>query len=168
MRCLGVLCFVPVICGSVISQTKHEGLPRVQPVTAARLKEIVRKDSGRVVLVNAWASWCKPCHDEMPALLKLRSAYPDTTVDVILVAIDDSEIVDSVVRPHLKAFGVDFLSYVARDRSDDAFIEGMNPGWNGALPATFVYDKKGALVEMMVGERSYGKFQQAILKALRR
>src|ERR1051325_11259055 len=66
---------VPVKKSSARPGSGLSTLPVVEKVGLATLKRILAADSGNVVLLNAWASWCKPCAEEMPGLLKIhRSA----------------------------------------------------------------------------------------------
>ena len=150
------------------SQLRNPAPAAVDTVTVSRLKEIVASNVGNVVLVNAWATWCKPCREEMPSLLRIRNEYRGKQFALILVSADDLDELDSVVKPALGRFGVDFPTYIIHDSTDDAFIRGMDPGWSGALPASFLYDDRGRLVKMFTGERSYKQFAKAVAAALKR
>jgi thiol-disulfide isomerase/thioredoxin len=141
-------------------------LPIVEKVGLATLKRILAGDSGNVVLLNAWATWCKPCADEMPGLLKTWRSYRGKPLRLILLSTDDLDELETKVRPALKKFGVDFPTYIMSDSSEDAFISGLNDEWSGALPATFFYDRKGELADMKVGERSYSQFKEAVERLL--
>jgi len=130
--------------------------------------ELVRRDSGRVVLVNVWATWCKPCKEEMPNLIKLRTDLRRKNFTLILISADDIEIADSVVRPAMKSLGADFPSYILNENEDE-FMTAMNPGWKGAfaLPTSFLYDTQGKLADMMVGGKTYKQFSIAVKKLLK-
>ncbi|HLX12315.1 MAG TPA: TlpA disulfide reductase family protein, partial [Bacteroidota bacterium] len=53
-------------------------LPTVQKTNHQKLLELVRQNAGHVTLLNVWATWCDPCREEMPQLVKLRNAYADS------------------------------------------------------------------------------------------
>lgn len=150
-------------------QAQRDSLPRIQSISVDRLKEIVRRDSGNVVLVNAWATWCKPCREELPGLLQLRKEFLNKHFELILVSADDMEIVDNTVRPMLKGLGVDFSSFIMDDSSSEAFMAKMMPDWNEAiaLPTSFLYDKKGNLAGRFVGGRTYAQFDKGVMKLLK-
>ena len=103
----------------------------------------------------------------MPSLVKLWKNYSDKGFDLILVSIDDVEQADSLVTTTLKQFHVDFQTYINSDSTDEAFINGINPNWSGALPTSFVYDKDGKLVETLVGEQRYEKFEEAVMALMK-
>jgi len=156
---------VPVT-GRAGTRAGRRDLPKVEKIRVADLKEILRKDSGKVILVNAWATWCKPCQDEMPGLLTLRKTFQGKPFRLILLSADDGDDLDKKVRPALKKFKVDFPSYLMNDKSDQVFISGMSSEWNGALPTSFLYDRTGKLKATLVGERSVRQFEDEVTKLL--
>jgi thiol-disulfide isomerase/thioredoxin len=56
--------------------------------SAADVLAAVRAPGARAVLVNIWATWCVPCREEMPDLLRLRRTYADRGLRLILVSGD--------------------------------------------------------------------------------
>ncbi|MBS1214153.1 MAG: Redoxin domain protein, partial [Proteobacteria bacterium] len=53
---------------------------------------------GKVLVVNFWASWCKPCVDEMPALSRMNSHYAAWGVQFVGIGLDDAEKLAAFVR----------------------------------------------------------------------
>jgi len=157
-----------VLCASmVLGQAKQSSLLKVEQITFPELQQIMHSDSGKAVLVNVWATWCKPCREEMPALLRLKKTFPKKKFTLILVSADDADDLEHDVRPMLKKLGVNFTTYIVKD-SYEPFLMGMIPQWNGALalPMTFVYDTKGALADWMVGSKEYENFKEAVTKVV--
>jgi len=136
----------------------------VVPVTAGQVLEAVRGSGERVVLVNVWATWCSPCLEEFPELVKLQRNYAGKGLRVIFVSADFAEEVDGVYE-FLAKQGVDFRTYL-KTGNDEDFINALNPGWSGALPATLVFDSGGRLVNFSEGKASYEKFEQMVLDVL--
>src|SRR5688572_28677110 len=75
--------------------------PVVSPVTAAALKKAIAARKGRVVLVNFWATWCVPCVQEMPGLVKLQKQYAGKGLSLLLVSADEQKTKNSKVVPFL-------------------------------------------------------------------
>ena len=154
-------------CSIVHAQSASDSLPQVKTVTHEQLNEVIKSDSGNVILVNLWATWCKPCKEELPSLLKVYREYNRKNVRLVLVSADDIDSLSSHVLPMLKSVGVDFVTYIIGDKTDEAFMSGFNPDWNGAFPTTFVYGKNGKLVSTAVGERNEQQFRKLITESLK-
>ena len=157
-----LLSLLLLISAGAIAQHPEKNLPAVKPIDRQGLRDLIRADSGSIVVVNTWASWCKPCQEEMPALVRLAARYRKQNVVLILVAIDDIDILQKTIRPMLARFGVTFPSYILQGTADDEFITSMNAAWSGALPATFLYDRTGKQTSMLVGGKSYRQFAAAV------
>jgi thiol-disulfide isomerase/thioredoxin len=141
---------------------------RLPPLTAAGPEQVldaVREPGAEVVLVNVWATWCAPCLEELPDLLRLRREYRDRGLRLILVS-GDFESARQDVRERLADLGVDFETF-RREGDDMAFIEAFDPSWSGALPASFVYDGQGRLRHFEAGRASYEEFEKLILQVMR-
>ena len=147
-------------------ETKVQESPIVVPTTGEGILQAVRDLDANVVLLNVWATWCRPCREEFPDILRLQREYQDEGLKVILVSGDfDTEIREVIA--FLAGQGVDFPSYI-KAGSDMDFINAINPEWSGALPATFIYDADGTMRHFWEGKVSYVKFEQSILEVLRK
>lgn len=96
---------------------------------------------GRWVLVNFWATWCPPCLEEMPDLIKLSETRKDLAVIGIAMEYQDPQ--------YVKEFADNmFVTYpVVLGTRDIAAQIGKVPG----LPTTYIYDPEGKLVARNVG-----------------
>ncbi len=166
-RLTGLIFFV-LSSASVACQASKDTYPPVQAVDHAQVTHLIEQRKGRVVLLNVWATWCAPCREEMPDLLKLRTALREKGFELVLLSADDIDLMNTKVRPMLKEFGVDFLTFIKNDDDDEAFINALDPDWEGALPTSFLYDSDGTLVEMMVGAKTSAQFEDAIMRLLRK
>lgn len=129
---------------------------QVVPVTAAQVREVVAAARGKVVLLNVWATWCNPCREEFPHLLRLQRELAAEGFALVLVSADFDNQLPKVTE-FLAGQGVDFPTY-RKIGSDTEFIDGLDARWSGALPATFVYDRSGALRDFWEGDLSYQGF----------
>jgi thiol-disulfide isomerase/thioredoxin len=138
--------------------------PSVVPATGQEILRRVGEPGANVVLVNIWATWCVPCMEEFPHLVRLRRTYADRGLRVILVSGDFASELPGV-RKFLATQGVDFVSYI-KSGDDMEFINALSPRWSGALPATFIYDGGGWLRQMWESEASYERFERGVLEVL--
>ena len=118
-----------------------------------------------VVLVNLWATWCQPCREEMPDLLKLQREYGSEGFQLLLVSADFLRN-QQQAEEYLKGLGVDFPTLL-KDQKDMEFIDGLNKEWSGALPFSMLVKKDGSIIKTWEGKGSYEDFQNVILPLLR-
>ena len=144
---------------------KNDTLPSVESITESQLHTLIQRHKGKVILVNVWATWCSPCREEMPSLVRLRKEFRDREFELILVSADDPDIARTKIERTLKDLGVDFPSYI-NTSGDEAFIDALSPEWSGALPTSFVYDPEGKLTDILVGRQSYEVFRKALSKVI--
>jgi thiol-disulfide isomerase/thioredoxin len=112
-----------------------EGL---QTIDAAGLRDRALAAHGRATVVNVWASWCGSCRDEIPMLLKLREAFLAEGVDFLFVSADEPESWPQAVKL-MREWGGS-LPVLAVAGSMTPFKRALHPSWQGAIPATFLFD----------------------------
>jgi thiol-disulfide isomerase/thioredoxin len=147
------------------SQT-HQALRIVEPINEHGLRQLIHERAGRILLLNVWATWCKPCVEEFAGLIRLQQTYRDSLVDIIAISVDYPDEVESKILPFLDSLGVTFTVFVADIPKPEDLITALNPAWSGAVPATFVFDRHGRLRAFLLGEKSYEIFRREVEHAL--
>jgi thiol-disulfide isomerase/thioredoxin len=138
--------------------------PPVQSADAPTVLAAVQAPGAKAVVLNVWATWCEPCREEFPDLVRLGHTYRDRGVRMVLVSGDfDTE--REAVNQFLTKQSVDYATYM-KSGDDMKFINTLNPKWSGALPATFVYDGQGHLRDFWEGKASYEKMEERLLRVL--
>lgn len=100
---------------------------------------------GKIVVLNFWATWCVPCREEMPLLVKLRRDYAARGVEVIGPSADEPK-TQNQIAPFLKKQKIDFPIWL------EATTDHMQAlGLGTALPATAVLDREGRIVGRILG-----------------
>lgn len=132
---------------------------------ADALSDLIEANAGRVLVINVWATWCLPCKEEFPDLVQLASEYPESQVRVIGISVDYPDEVASKIRPFLRMQGVNFTNYVQNFKRQEDLINLLNPDWQGAVPATFIYDTDGVRKGFLLGKRTLEEFKSAIENA---
>jgi thiol-disulfide isomerase/thioredoxin len=141
------------------------GRPRVSEVKEDGLKALLRVGEARErpLLVNFWATWCVPCREEFPDLVKLRGRYAADHLDFALVSLDDISDIETAVPDFLLESGAASLpAYLLHAEDDGAAINLVDPTWAGELPATFLYDRSGHIVFKHKGRIKPAELQAAI------
>ena len=138
--------------------------PDVAPVTAADVLGKVRASGAKVALVNVYATWCEPCRAEFPDLVRLEREYRGRGLKLVFVSVDDESNLPAVKR-FLADSGVDFPSCL-KSQKDMEFINGLEPRWDGSVPATLLYDGAGRQRDFWVGATGYEKLEKKIKSIL--
>lgn len=132
------------------------------PATSAQLRALAAAPGADATLLNVWATWCGPCREEFPALVRVAGRHPN--VRLVLVSADFDDQLHEV-RAFLGAHGVTDTTWLKAE-ADQEFINGLDSTWSGALPATIVFDARGRVVESWEGAADSARFEAAISKAL--
>ena len=144
------------------------------PASAEPVKHLLPEDyesrivagrKGRVLVVSFWATWCEPCREEMPALVAAAKGFPAKDVAVALVSTDSLK-KTADVQKFLAAARIPFVCWQAKSPDPQLFIEAVDRTWNGAVPYTLVYDRKGELAARLAGPQTERSFSEAVRKAL--
>jgi thiol-disulfide isomerase/thioredoxin len=101
---------------------------------------------GRVVVLNAWATWCEPCRAEIPALVALDEATDDADVAVVGLNVSDDPAAASAFA---EEFAVAYPSITDPEGVLLPQVPGVPPR---ALPSTVVLDREGRVAVRVVGE----------------
>jgi thiol-disulfide isomerase/thioredoxin len=127
---------------------------------------IVAGRKGRVLLVNFWATWCEPCREEMPSLVATARKFPSRDLAVVLVSLDSQKTGPVEVPKFLKEQKVPFVSWLAKTRDPQDFIDTVDRTWDGSLPYTLIYGRDGKVAARLSGLQTETSFTEAVRKAV--
>ena len=142
--------------------------PGQGPLVRVTGSDVVRRaarEGGHGTVLNVWASWCDPCREEFPALLQAARERAADGVRLMLVSADFPD-QEPAIRKFLAEQGVTDSIYL-KTGGDMEFINTLDSAWTGTLPATFVYDRSGRLVEFWEGKADEARFRNAMSRALK-
>lgn len=124
------------------------------------LPMILKRPEARAVLVNVWATWCDPCVEEFPDLMRIAREYRVKGLDVVFISTDFGAARDKA-KTFLEEQKVDFTSYF-KVGDDMAFIQTLHKDWSGALPATLVFGAQGNLHFFTEGPVTYEMLKEIL------
>ncbi len=146
-------CFVPIINAS----------ERLVPLDAAGLESIIIKEQNNIVLINFWATWCRPCLEEIPILMKLEKELKESGFRLVSVSLDEPESADILVNPFIQKWFPGFSSYLSFERDMDSMVSVVDAAWNEILPTSYLLNKNGTMVHRIQGSYSSEEFSKMIL-----
>ena len=91
-----------------------------------------------VVVINFWATWCEPCVEEIPILVKLQQQHPRARFFGISMDESSAES-EQQVRKFVRDHGIPYRVMIRQGADFEAMVNSMDPDWIGGLPATFVF-----------------------------
>lgn len=138
----------PLLAEPVTLPTFPEVLARrfeVVTVDGRTIKLADLTGQGKPVVLEFWATWCGPCRETVPHLVKLQQQYGDRGLVVIGLTLESSASDLTKVRLFTERHGVNYkIAYAPR-----ALYEFMNGGGNVAIPKLFIFDADGKVVQYL-------------------
>jgi peroxiredoxin len=101
---------------------------------------------GQVVLINFWATWCKPCEEEMPAMERLYGEHRGAGFELLAISVGETP---EVVRPFRDRLGLSFPILLDRDKSVARSYQTFR------FPESYLIGRDGRVVERYVGPRQW-------------
>ncbi|MGE5625691.1 MAG: TlpA disulfide reductase family protein [Bacillota bacterium] len=117
---------------------------------------------GKAVLVNFWATWCAPCREEIPLLVKLQAQYAAQGFTVVGIATDETS--DKDVKDYLKRMVVNYPMLMGNED-----VGRLVAGFGGdliGLPYTLLLSRDGKVLKLHAGELSPDEAQQLVALGL--
>ena len=118
--------------------------------------------TGKIVVLNFWATWCEPCREEMPELSQLHSAYKDKNLVVLGIAVDDV----AAISEFSKDTKVSYPLFAAD-------MQGMEIATNlgndkSALPYTVIIKADGSVAKTYFGRVTKPLLEETLLNLLQK
>ena len=135
----------------------------VEPIDEAGVKKLLKnEDSGKLRLINVWATWCGPCMMEYPEFVVLQRMYGGRDFEFVSISADKPSIGDKVLKAmQAKQSAVPNYHFSQDDKY--ALIEAVDPEWNGALPYTILVEPNGKVVWSYQGDVDFLELKRAIV-----
>ncbi len=133
----------------------------IQSLTFNELQKESMNSGDTLIVYNFWATWCKPCIEELPYFENANSKYAGQNVKVILVNLDFNSKVKDVTVPFIKKKNIKSKVYHITDTDPNEWINKVEPTWSGAIPATVMY-QSGEKVFFKEGQVSEQELFQEI------
>lgn len=120
--------------------------------------------SGKVLLVNLWATWCGPCRMETPELVKLHKEFQSRGVEMIGLSTEDPVASAESVSDFIREYKVDYQIGWAKREVAQTLMQGRT-----SIPQSFIIARDGRIVRRFIGfrpDQTPGQLKQALEEAL--
>jgi len=161
-------CFSIAACSKTSSGEQEESLESeqtlLQNASASEIEDVIASFEGdKAVLVNVWATWCIPCVEEFPEIVKIQRKYTKQ-LQVIFVSADFPENRDKAVE-FLKKHDVNWTTYFKTGK-DEPFINALSDEWSGALPFSKVISTDGEVIAYWEKKVDFDTFNRYVQQAI--
>ena len=119
------------------------------------------KQADKPVIINFWATFCKPCLEEIPYMQKLVKKYESAGVELLLVNLD-AEDVYVKLKPFAAKYGLKAPVVFLDETNADIFCPKVDESWSGAIPATLFLNNKTAYRKFFEEQLTEAKMEEEI------
>ena len=102
--------------------------------------------SGKVLVINLWATWCGPCRMETPALVQLHKEYQSRGVEMVALSTEDPEASAQSVMRFMREYSVNYQVGWVNHEVAQILMQGRT-----SIPQSFVIGRDGRIVDRLVG-----------------
>ncbi len=117
---------------------------------------IFNQQNDTTYVINFWATWCKPCVEELPFFVELYNTYKGQKVKLILVSLDFKKQIENKLIPFIETHNLQPEVVVLTDPDTNNWIPKIADEWSGSIPATLIYNKK----KRSFYEQSFESFEE--------
>ncbi|MES2778936.1 MAG: TlpA disulfide reductase family protein [Bacteroidota bacterium] len=119
------------------------------------ITQMSQNKSDTTYVINFWATWCKPCVEEIPHFEKLNATYKNQKVKVIMVSCDFKKQLDTRVLPFIKNKKMESTVVFMNESNPDNWINKVDSKFSGAIPATLIINGSKDFRYFNEGETTY-------------
>jgi len=152
----------------------------LEPIDADGVAGLARNPTGRLRVINLWATWCVPCVEEFPGLVSISRRLNSRDFELITISVDEPKDTDKALRflqkehaavppgsrAALEKEGRRTNNYIYTGAAGDALAQALDPKWPGAYPYTVVIAPGGKVLERYSGALDVAQLQSRLIDTL--
>lgn len=140
-------------------QAKSQTIPIVKFDFYEKLRA---KNNDTTYVVNFWATWCKPCVNELPYFEQLNETYKNQKVQVVLISLDFIKQYDSKLKPFVTKNKLQSLVVLLDEPNYNAWIDKVDASWGGAIPATVIFNNEKKYYRFFEHEFTFDELEHIV------
>ena len=133
----------------------------VEVVKWPTLEAYINQKNDKIKVINFWATWCRPCMEELPYFEKIHKQYQDKNIEVLLVSLDQASMKDKV-KASLEKNNITAKVVLLDEVDFNKWINRVDTTWSGAIPATLIITKNNNSKQFYEKEFSFQELDNLI------
>jgi len=131
-----------VYCSVILILTKVSFAQSIPIVTWKQIHQnVLNSQNDTIYVINFWATWCKPCIEELPAFVKLHDSS-GLPVKVVFASMDFKKDLLTKLQPFVQKRNIKADVVLVSEPDQEKFINSVSQDWSGSLPATIILNTK--------------------------
>ena len=110
----------------------------VEVINVENMESIIHEKTGKTRVINFWATWCKPCIEELPYFEAVNQDPDFDDIEIVLISLDFVEDLNTKVRSYIEKKSITSTVKLLDNVDYNSWIDKVDPSWSGAIPATLV------------------------------
>jgi thiol-disulfide isomerase/thioredoxin len=110
----------------------------VSTIKISELENLMHPTNDTVVLINFWATWCKPCIEELPDFVELEEQFKNSTIKFHYVSLDFKKNLKNSVIPFVEKQLSNKSVFLLDEPDYNSWINKIDSTWKGSIPATLI------------------------------
>ena len=135
---------------------------QIKFIDGSWIEKIKANTTDTIYVINFWATWCKPCVEELPDFEKLNKEFSQKNVKVILVSNDFKKQINTRLIPFVKKNNIKSEVVFMNETNPNNWIEKADKIWSGVLPATMIICHSKHFYHFNEGETTYNELVKLI------
>lgn len=125
-----------VFVGLLLSGLGAQAQQNIRVVRFQELQKLLKSKQDTLLVINFWATWCKPCVQELPHFQKAYDGFKEKPVRFLLVSLDDAKELKTRLEPFVQRHNMTTPVWLLNESDYNSFIDKVDESWQGSLPAT--------------------------------
>jgi thiol-disulfide isomerase/thioredoxin len=113
---------------------------KIEYIRVPELERILVNTDNKLYVLNFWATWCAPCVSEIGNFERAAKAYDPSKVKFLLISLDFPSQIEKQLIPFLKKNNISLDVAVMMDVDYNKWIDKIDKGWQGDIPATLFFN----------------------------
>jgi len=136
---------------------------KLDTISADQIRDLIKNNSGKLRLINVWATWCGPCVAEFGEFVTMNRMYRRRDFEFISISADEPAKKEKALQ-FLQSQQASNTNYIFSVDDRYKLIEAIDPKWQGALPYTLLIEPGGKIVYARDGAIDAASLKKAIVE----